>query len=461
MLVGATNQTPINQIEQSQVPQGGASGVKENKPPMFLKTISNKLKRGFNNLVLSHNKRVVARAYRSYRPSKSGRIINNKKVYNKINSSNLKDQALNLKFVNTLKGKDLKAFFKVFKSELLKTDNKAFFNNLLPEAKKAFIEQNKGDVEFLSVFSNVYKEELAYDSFGGGTMPELLTAFKDAIISNKDQIIKDPTILAYADKATLESIIESIIKGDEELGKALIQSFFTIDGAFVEKALTAEIKETDQNEFNTMISRENNLLRFFKGEKLEKKDMDLASNAQLIADVNRGYTFEFTSPNGKKIMINDSNNKQANGSFLPREDFLKEIKNQIEANDFEQQDTEALCDFLAHCPTQGMFLGKLTTNAIHIEGDSKPHLKVDYSKVNGDVNIQAIINGKNPTSLGKNILSIPFGNNIWKYEANPNTKANIMFHYNSKLSACRAKADSIKVNSFFQTLEDESFNQLC
>ena len=70
-------------------------------------------------------------------------------------------------------------------------------------------------------------------------------------------------------------------------------------------------------------------------------------------------------------------------------------------------------------------------------------------------------NGIPPTSLGKNILSITSGNNVWKYEANPNTEANITFHYNSKLSACRAKADSIKVNSFFQTLEDESFNQLC
>lgn len=61
-LQGPTGQNPINQIEQTQTTPVNTSGVKENNPPMLQKAV-NTLKGGFNNLVLSHNKRVVKRAY--------------------------------------------------------------------------------------------------------------------------------------------------------------------------------------------------------------------------------------------------------------------------------------------------------------------------------------------------------------------------------------------------------------
>ena len=51
--------------------------------------------------------------------------------------------------------KHASAFTKLFKDELLKTENKDIFKNLPMEVQKAFIEQNKDDINFLSTFSNV------------------------------------------------------------------------------------------------------------------------------------------------------------------------------------------------------------------------------------------------------------------------------------------------------------------
>lgn len=181
--------------------------------------------------------------------------------------------------------------------------------------------------------------------------------------------------------------------------------------------------------------------------------MDLALNAQLIADANRGYTFTFTSSTDKTITINDNNSVNENGDRLTRQEILEEIKNQIDANAFSQQDIKELCDFLAYCPTQGMFFGKLTTNNIHIEGDGKPAMTVKY--LSSGLIIEVTTKGKS----AKNIKSITSGTDVWKYESIPDTKANIKFCYKSKLGECKAKADSIKVNSFSQTLEGESLKK--
>lgn len=87
-------------------------------------------------------------------------------------------------------------FVKLFKDELLNSDNKAVFNALPMEAKIAFVKQNKADISFLSAFSNIYKDELAFDLDPMGSsnqeLSEIQTAFKDAIIANKADIIKKP-----------------------------------------------------------------------------------------------------------------------------------------------------------------------------------------------------------------------------------------------------------------------------
>jgi len=459
----STSSTPINQVDQTLVSQENVSGVKEHKPPVFLKTISNKLKTGFNNLVLSHNKRVVARAYVKQEVEKNikqfggnGWVKANIRLFQKRNykkdiATNFNTKALDLNFVKTLKGKDLKAFFKVFKSELLKNGNKAIFKELQPKAQKAFIEQNKGDVEFLSTFSNVYKEELKCVVEWNRTtnvetknIPELFTVFKDAIISNKDQIIKDPTILAYADKATLESIIEPIIKGDEELGKALIQSFFSIDGAFVEKALTAEIKETDQSTFSSMETIEKNLLMLFKNE-APQPDYTLGESIQLFSDAARGYEFTFKGPDGGTIEIRD-------GLGKPRSELLQDVSDQVneQVNKgiFSQEDIKALSDFLAYCPMQGLFTccmkGNAVNHQLHIEGDGKPKIDVKYLK-EGKTQLEVTTKGEcqqnsNIPIDGENFLTVP------------TTNATLTFEYNSKLSECKAKAASVTVNSFEQSL---------
>ena len=344
-------------------------------------------------------------------------------------------------YLDLSKNEVAQAFVKEYKDELLSPDNKAFINNLPMEAKKAFIEQNKGDVEFLSTFSNVYKEELKYDSLLGESIPDLLTAFKEAIVSNRDQIIKNPSVLASADKATLESIIEPIIKGDEELGKALIQSFFTIDGAFVQKALTEMIKETDQETFSGMKTTEEKLLKFFNNKDLQSGDYGLGESVQALADAARGYEFIFEGPNGGRIIIEGGLGKS-------RPDLLRDVRDQVNKGNFSKEDINALSDFLAHCPAQGLFTcymeGNVVKYQLHIEGDNNPMVDVKYLNTG---KIQLEMKTKGECKQNNNIFV-----NMENFLTVPTTNATLTFEYNSKLSECKAKAASVTVNSFEQSL---------
>ena len=204
-----------------------------------------------------------------------------------------------------------------------------------------------------------------------------------------------------------------------------------------------------------MTSREKNLFLFFHGEKLEQNNMNLALNAQLIADAERGWQFHFTSPNGKTISINKANNMQENGSVLSRSAILAEIKRQVDQNNFNEEDIKALCDFVAHCPSQGLCLGKLTTNnihinQIHIEGDSRPTLTVNYSQ-NGNVTIKVNTQGK--TGGATCNLATPKGIAV----INPETEAEVVFTYPKSIGEAKGVVDSISVKKFEQKIGDVTF----
>ncbi|MFQ6723198.1 MAG: hypothetical protein ACLRFH_02210 [Opitutales bacterium] len=511
----------------------------------------------YNNSLYSlqgHDRRVVARAYVKQEVEKTIKEVGSnsliranirlfqKRKYKKDIATNFNTKALDLNFVNTLKGKDLKAFFKVFKSELLNPDNKEIFNNLPPEAqkafieqnkgdveflstfsnvykeellkpenkdlfnalpgdvqiqfcktndldhkdyldlnnhevdqafvkeykkellnpdnktffnslpieaKKAFIEQNKGDVEFLSTFSNIYKEELAYVSFSSNPMPELLTVFKDAIVSNRDKIIENPTILAYADKATLESIIEPIIKGDEELGKALIQSFLTIDKNYLQNLtlmFNIEFSKNTKDIFLSMLQNEN-----------VNQNEDVITSNQLFKDIERGYTFEFTCPSGKKVVINNNNNKTSQGNFLSKREIFDEIKKQINSSFFMEgrtdkeveKDLNSLADFIANCGGQDLMKNLIpnSVNCIHWEGNGCPFYKAHHDGKRLTIEVHTQGSGdKNNISFGSKVGFVKL-----------KTKATVAFYYENSIEACKGKASNIEVNQFEQEIGDVTF----
>lgn len=417
----------------------------------------------YNNSIYSihsHNKRVIARAYQSYK--KNNNYIGNAL---KINANNFNEKCLNFQFIKSLKGEELNKFCVVLQKdeklgkifvaknfdELLKPENEIIFNALPLYAKAAFIEQNKTDINFLSDFSNIYKNELAFDLDPMGSsnqeLSEIQTAFKDAIIANKADIIRTPSLLASADKNVLQSTIELIMKEDESLGKALIKSFFTVNGAFVEKALTAEIKETNENALQANNKKESGLISYFNN-RLEADGIGDIVGCQIFRDAERGYNFEFTSSTGKKIIIDDKNNKGKSNTFLSRGECLQSIKSQVTSNDFGEQDIKELCDFLAHCEAQGLIAGEISNGAVlHIEGDGHPTIKANYSKKSG-VEVTVITRGQTTGTM----CSITIGNSI--AVINPKTEAEIMFTYPKPLGECKNRASNIEVKSFEQEIGD-------
>ena len=129
----------------------------------------------------------MARAYQSYRKNQTGGSLDDSKItlrgqrVNKgtINNSDFKDKALNLNFIKTLQGKDLKAFTMLLTNDstvrndfvkqnikdLLNSQNKEIFNNLPMEAKKAFfnnlpMEEKKAFVQSQITVNKEYFQEI-------------------------------------------------------------------------------------------------------------------------------------------------------------------------------------------------------------------------------------------------------------------------------------------------------------
>lgn len=393
----------------------------------------------------SHNKRVVARAYQSFK--KNNNYIGDAL---KINANDFNDKCLDFQFVKSLKGEELDKFCTVLQKdetlgkifvaencdELLKSENKAVFNALPMEAKMAFVEQNKADINFLSVFSNIYKDELAFDLDPMGSsnqeLSEIQTAFKDAIIANKADIIKNPSLLAYADKDSILSIITNI-KDDISLQKALIQSYTYVTKEIAEEALNANNRESE----NINQTTTDNFTKLLKGEITQEKFGSIES-VQLLSDCNRGYTFEFSCGSGT-VKLTEEDNKTADGEhFLSKQDILNTILEQ--SKEFSAEDKEALADFVTNCSVQGLFAGLIpgTNIFLKIEGDDRPFMRANKSSDGLHVNVIA-------KGTCSNIGGIPVQNEIWQLGDINVDKNEFELFYPKSILSCKGKSKEIKV----------------
>lgn len=479
-MVNINNVTGTNHINTPSSPQENTSGVKENTPPTFenterikdktrINTIFNKYKNTLRKVISGKKSNffktpqelfseLLTKAIKtSIKDPGTLKLLNNfNKFLQKLDISKSFSKSIidSFKLLKNALG-DLKQklfydlgekvrnhphssqiFVKLFKDELLKSENNAVFNALPLEAKIAFIEQNKADISFLSAFSNIYKDELAFDLDPMGSsnqkLSEIQTAFKDAIIANKADIIKNPSLLASANKNSILSIITNI-KDDISLQRALIQSYTCVTKEIAEEALNAN----NQASKNISKTTTDNFTKLLKGEITQEKFGSIES-VQLLSDCNRGYTFEFSCSSGT-VKLTEEDNKTADGEhFLSKQDILNTILEQ--SKEFSAEDKEALADFVTNCSVQGLFAGAIsgTNIPLKIDGDGRPFIKANKSSDGLHVNV--ITKGVCSSAGG-----ISVQNEVWKLGDIKVDKNEFELFYPKSILNCKGKSKKINV----------------
>lgn len=328
----------------------------------------------------------------------------------------------------------LSEYFYLLAKYLIKEENKAIFNALPLEVKVGLVKryEDNHDPKSISDFCKTYKNELLAPEnkaiFNALPMEEKM-AF---IEQNKADIIKNPSLLASADKDSILSIITNI-KDDISLQRALIQSYTCVTKEIAEEALNANNQESE----NINQTTTDNFTKLLKGEITQEKFGSIES-VQLLSDCNRGYTFEFSCSSGT-VKLTEEDNKTADGEhFLSKQDILNTILEQ--SKEFSAEDKEALADFVTNCSVQGLFAGAIsgTNIPLKIDGDGRPFIKANKSSDGLHVNV--ITKGVCSSAGG-----ISVQNEVWKLGDIKVDKNEFELFYPKSILNCKGKSKKINV----------------